>query len=266
MAAHLAIRFDYGSVISQDRDVAHRVAELVTRPPLAMLHRVSARKLDRRSKHAPATPATIAQYLSDTSNDAVSLDNGRAGELTATAEIESGANANVKSPAATRFIAYLAIQLDASQTEAVLAVVFDLAAALRIAAGFVTVEPTYGLAHRAAVGHSIPRERSGLSGQRIRERRVRDYKNELIDTRLAGVEWGTFLGPGHLKHIDASAVRGSGAFERIVEVTPSLVFLQLTSDPEDDLSPDVEPRLQHAREVLNALLLDTSDLPKLPDM
>jgi hypothetical protein len=94
---------------------------------------------------------------------------------------------------------------------------------------------------------------------------VRDYKNELIGTHLAGVEWGTFLGPGHLERIDVAALRSSGAFERVVQVTRSLVFLQLTANPEDDLSPDIEPKLSRARELLRSLLLDTGDLPKLPE-
>jgi len=263
---HLAIRLDYGNVISQDRDAAHRIADILTRPALATLRRVSARKLDRWSKHSPATAITIEQYLSDESNDAVALDNGRTGELTATAEIQSGPNVRVNGPKATRFMAYLALPFDPPQLEAVLATVFDLAAALRIAAGYVTVEPTYGLAQRAAVGHSVPKERSGLSEQRIRERRVRDYKDELIDTRLAGIEWGTFLGRSHLKHVHVPALRSAGAFERVVEVTPSLVFLQLTPNPEDDLSPDIEPRLQRARDVLKPMMLDTSDLPRLPEV
>lgn len=266
MAVHLAIRLDYGIVVSQAQETAKRVAEILTRPELGVLRRVSARKLDRWTKHSPATAATIEQYLSDPSNDSATLDNGRSGDLTATAEVESGAHVRTSGPAATRFMTYLAMPYQADQLAEVLAATLDLAAALRIASGFVTVEPTYSLAQRAAIGHSIPRPRTGLSEQRIRERRVRDYKNELNDTKLAGVEWGTFLSAHHLEQLAVTTLRRSGAFDRIVEVTPSLVFLQLTSHPEDDLSPDVEPRLQRAREALSALLLDTGDLPKLPEV
>ena len=50
-------------------------------------------------------------------------------------------------------------------------------------------------------------------------------------------------------------------FERIVEVTPSLYFLQLTADPVDDLSPEIEERYRRAREALASVLLDTTDPP-----
>jgi hypothetical protein len=265
MTSFLAVRLDYGTTISQHREVAGRIAELLTRPALAVFRRVSARRRDRWQGHALANSRTVQDYLSDPSNDSVALDDGRSGELTASAELQSGPGARAGGPGPTRFRAYLAFPLEAGQLEPVLAAVCDLAATLRIAAGFVTVEPTYGLAQRVALGQSIPKERPGLSEKRIRERRVRDYKSDLIDTRLAGLEWGTFLGPGHLGRVDVGALRKTGAFHRVVEVMPSLVFLQLTANPEDDLSPEIESKLARARETVKSLLLDTDDLPRLPD-
>ena len=73
---------------------------------------------------------------------------------------------------------------------------------MRATAGFVAVEPTYGLAHRIAIGQSIPKDRVGLSAQRIAERRVRDFKSEQLDTRLAGLEWGTFVGAAVRQKLD----------------------------------------------------------------
>ena len=185
--------------------------------------------------------------------------------MTATAEVASGHNINLKSPTATRFMTYLALPFEPPQLEGVLAAACELAATFGVVAGFVSAEPSYGLAHRAAIGHSIPKERTGLSEHRLRERRLRDYKSELIDTRLAGIEWGTFLGPGHLRLVDVSAVRDSGAFERVVEVSPSLVFLQLTSNSQGDLSSEIEPKLQRARVAMRSLMLDTSELPESPN-
>ncbi len=265
MSMHIAIRLDHGTTIARSPEVARRIAAAITRPELSILSRVSARKLDRWSKHTPATPESIERYLLDLENDSVALDNGRAGELTATAEIESGINANLKASPLVRYMAYIAVPLESAQFEGVLGAAFDVATAVSATAGFVTTEPTYGLAHRTAIGHSIPMERPGLSDQRIRERRVRDFKNEQLDTRLAGVEWGTFVGAGARRALDLDAVRASGAFYRIVELSPSLAFLQLTAHPEDDLSPAIEVRLAQARAVLAPLLLDTSDLPQLPD-
>jgi len=263
MSMHLAIRLDHGTVIANEPAIAHRVAESVLRPALSIFTRLSGRKLDRWSKHAPATVATLETYLRDAQNDSVALDNGRAGKLTATAGIESGPDLNAKSPPASRFMTYFALPFEPDQFEDVLSAMFEVAVAVRVAAGFIAIESSYGHAHRTAVGHSIPNPRAGLSETRIRERRVRDYKNELIDTRLAGLEWGTFLGPGH--QVDVDALRRSGAFERVVEVSTSITFLQLTADPGDDLSPSIEDRFVRARAAVSDQLLDTSDLPRLPD-
>jgi hypothetical protein len=265
MSSHLAIRLDHGTTIARAPEVAHRVAQILTRPALAALARVSARQKDRWSKHAPATAETIEKYLTTEANDAVALDNGRAGELTASAEIESGPQLNVKAPPAVRFMTYLVVPYDASTLEDVLTATFDLAAAVRATAGFVAVEPSYGLAHRTAVGQSIPKDRVGLSPQRIAERRVRDFKNEQLDTGLAGLEWGTFVGAGARKKLDLDELRRSSAFERVTEVSPELAFLQLTASPEDDLAPAAEDRFTRARRLLSSVLLETSDLPALPD-
>lgn len=265
MSSHLAIRLDHGTTISREPDVAHRVAQILTRPALAVLARVSAREKDRWSKHAPATAETIEQYLTNETNDSIALDNGRAGELTASAEIESGPHLNVKAAPAVRFIAHLVLPYDAAKLEEVLTAAFDLATTIRATAGFVAVEPTYGLAHRIAIGQSIPKDRVGLSAQRIAERRVRDFKSEQLDTRLAGLEWGTFVGAAVRQKLDLDELRRSGAFNRVTEVTPELAFLQLTANPEDDLSLHADDRFTRARSLLSSVLLDTSDLPGLPD-
>jgi hypothetical protein len=265
MSSHLAIRLDHGTTISREPDVARRVAQILTRPALAVLARVSARERDRWSKHAPATAETIEQYLTNEANDSVALDNGRDGELTASAEIESGPHLNVKAPPAVRFIAYLVLPYEAARLEEVLTAAFDLATTMRATAGFVAVEPTYGLAHRVAIGQSIPKDRVGLSAQRIAERRVRDFKSEQLDSLLAGLEWGTFVGAGARKKLDLAELRRSGVFNRIVEVNPEIAFLQLTASPEDDLAVDAEDRFTRARSLLSSVLLDTSDLPGLPD-
>jgi hypothetical protein len=171
----------------------------------------------------------------------------------------------VKAPPAVRFIAYLVLPYDAAKLEEVLTAMFDLATAIRATAGFVAVEPTHGLAHRTAIGQSIPKDRVGLSAQRIAERRVRDFKSEQLDTRLAGLEWGTFVGARARQKLDLHELRRSGAFNRITEVSPEIAFLQLTASPEDDLSIDAEDRFARARSLLSSVLLDTSDLPGLPD-
>jgi hypothetical protein len=68
MSSHLAIRLDHGTTISREPDVARRVAQILTRPALAMLARVSAREKDRWSKNAPATAETVELYLTNETN------------------------------------------------------------------------------------------------------------------------------------------------------------------------------------------------------
>jgi len=61
-----------------------------------------------------------------------------------------------------------------------------------------------------------------------------------------------------LPRIDAGALRASGVFARVVELSPALVFLQLTADPADALAHDFDARLEPARAVLAPLLMDLS--------
>jgi len=95
----------------------------------------------------------------------------------------------------------------------------------------------------------------------MREREARYRKRELRGTHLSGPEWGTFLGAQHLAKLDLEAVRGSGAFARIVEVAHGrLAFLQVTTDPEDDLRDDFEDKLVAARAALAPIAMDLSDV------
>jgi hypothetical protein len=55
-------------------------------------------------------------------------------------------------------------------------------------------------------------------------------------------------------------VQSSGAFDRVVLVSPRLAYLQITKDPADDLRDDFEAKLQAARKVLTPILMDLSDV------
>ncbi|MDQ3363941.1 MAG: hypothetical protein M3680_00715 [Myxococcota bacterium] len=79
-------------------------------------------------------------------------------------------------------------------------------------------------------------------------------------TQLATIEWGTFLGPGHVARVDVVKLRDSRAFERVVEVSPSLVYLQVTADPRDDLTGELETKLPEARAALDIVQMDISDV------
>ncbi len=75
------------------------------------------------------------------------------------------------------------------------------------------------------------------------------------------MEWGTFLGPGHLARLDLGQVRASGAFARVVELAAGqLVYLQVSEDPTEDLTEGVEAKLQEARRALAPVLMDVSGI------
>src|SRR5262245_45261247 len=69
---------------------AKTIAELVARPCFAALSRASYRRKDRWSGQQKASPEVMASYLADPENIDLGLDNGRGGDLTASATITTG--------------------------------------------------------------------------------------------------------------------------------------------------------------------------------
>jgi hypothetical protein len=136
--------------------------------------------------------------------------------------------------------------------------IVQLADALGVSAGFVAIEPTPALAYKLAVGSSIPSARDGLSDDRRRARRAHDKWYEQISSKIATVEWGTFLGPAHLAQVDLEKLRAAGAFASVDAVSPSLAFAELTLNPRDDLSGELEQHIRKARAALGALMIDSS--------
>ncbi len=260
MSATLSLRLDYGRALLGDEPGAREVAEILARPCLAALERVSGRCKNRWSRHAPASAETIRTYLLDERFDAVSFDTRRGAELVASAEIETTPWLQRSVSPAIRLQSYLVIPYVDRELDALLAGACALAAALRTGAGFLALEPDYRSSRRAVLGSFRPKSRDGLSQSRQIARRARHWKSDYIATQVASIEWGTFLGAGHLAQLDLDTLRASDAFARVVVVTPDLVFLQLTADPRDDLSGEVEARLARARDVLSPVLMDLRDV------
>ncbi len=264
----LAMRLDYGATLCELPTVAAQVSEIIARPCFSeSLTRVSARRLDRWVGHRKSTGESINAALLDPRNEAISFDNGRVGERTASAEVQSGPMVRPKAVGlSTRYMAYVAMSHLSADLDARIAGFCDLAGALEAAAGYIAVEPDYSHAHEVAIGCRRPRERAGLSVQRFRERRGRDWKSELIHTKVSGIEWMTVLGPGHLaalanSGLELQRIRESGVFHRVIEVMPRpLVLLQLTADPADDLTDGFEEQLVAARTVLAPIMMDVADV------
>jgi hypothetical protein len=137
----------------------------------------------------------------------------------------------------------------------VVSAVCDLAATLRAAVSVIALETSVRMARAFARGGPQPMARVGLNEHRLRERMFRHRYDARLDTKLAGVEWGTFLGPGHLAKIDIDDVRRSDAFARVVRLSADLVYLQVTDDPADDLTKGFERKLASARQALAPLLI-----------
>jgi hypothetical protein len=257
----LAIRLDFGLSLRDHPQQASAVGEILTRPCFASLARLSARQGDRWGKHVVPTQSAIATYLQAPENDAVYFDTVRDRELDASAEIENGQRNQDREPHSTRFFAYAVVPLTESWRD-VVQNVLDLARVVEVGAGMISAEPTYALGQRFALGVSAPKRRPGLSDQRMRERRARHWKRAETATRLAGIEWGTFVSEEHLKHIDVSKLRASSVFARIDEINARLVYFQITDAPVDDLSDGgIEEKLETARRALAPLMVDISDVP-----
>ncbi len=258
MSATFAVRLDFGRVILGDREGAHRVAEILSKGPFSALERVSGRHNDHWATYGKTTAQIIEQHLSDPTFDAVSLQTKSGSELIASAEIETSLRARTSSP--TALVAYITLPVDGTETHAAILSICELAEALQTGAGFISVEPDYARAHRLAIGNSRPKERSGLSELRQRGRRARDWKSEQVGSKLATVEWGTFLGTGHLVQVDLGKLQESAAFEKVIEISPTLAYVQVTANPLADLSGELEEQLPKAREALRPLLMDISDV------
>ena len=257
----LAIRLNFGLRLVESPAEARAVGDVLVRPCFAALSRLSGRRKDRWSRHGKPSADAIAGYLTDPALDAITLETKRGPEITATAEVENGVRERGPSvPAETRHPAMITIPYVAAELEAVISAACDLARTVHAATGYIALEPKFGWAHEVALGGSRPRERMGLSEQRFRERRGRSWYDDQLATELAGVEWGLFLGPGHLAGVDLAALRASGAFARVLEVTPMLAYLQISEDPAEDLTDGFEAKLAAARRALAPVLMDVSEV------
>jgi hypothetical protein len=255
----LSMHLDFGLRLVEAPTEARAVAEVLIRPCFAALGRLSARRKDRWSRHGKPSVDAIAGYVTDPSLDAVSLDTERGQEIVATAQVDNGVGRPSAPVPETRCSATIVIPYVAEELEATVGGVCDLARIVRAAGGFVALEASYGLAHEVALGGFRPRERVGVSEQRFRERRARGQSDDRLANELAGVEWGTFLGSGHLARIQLDQVRSTDAFVRVAELVPQeLTYLQVTEDPLDDLTEAFEAKLGAARRALMPLMMDVS--------
>lgn len=176
MTGTFSIRFDFARPPDP-----RAIAEILGRSSFATLNRVSGRQRDRWRDLAARDAATFERYLANGDYDAVALDS-KGKDLVASTEIETSLRDRPESP--TAMFGY--VVMPAAPIEDICA----LALALGVAAGFIAFEPSYGHAHRLAIGASRPMEREGLGDARWQGRRARDWHADQLATKVASVEWG----------------------------------------------------------------------------
>ncbi len=240
--------------------MAQDVAAILTRPCFAPAEVLCACREDRQVLQTRPTAEKIAAYLSHPANEAILLRTPGKASI----EIASGNDRKGKLRP-TSLYAYVVVPFVPSHHETLLKGICDLAVALRAAAGFVAADQSHSLALMTTLlGPPGARHVFGagieLGEQRRLERVGRWLHAARVGTELAGVEWGTLLGPGHLRKIDLEALRSSGSFATVKHLAQGLAYVQVTNEPMDDITGQLEEKLPAARRALTPLLMDLSEM------
>ncbi len=255
-AGFLAAHFEYELRLSEHPDAAQGLAEALARPCVASLSRAYKQRKSRDSGHVPPAPDIIRTYLLDRENHYLAMDSGREGEPTASARFANGEHTRGwKSDHPVRFKGHVIVPYDRTLLDDQLVALRDVAAALQLVFGSISYEENFGDAHHFVLV-SLPYGPL-VSLQHRKERRAHWMYEHDIFTKVPGPEWGLFLGAGHLDTLPADALRGSGAFARVLELRDRLVYLQLTDDPAD--ARDLEAfdrKLDAARAALAPIAMD----------
>jgi len=238
-------------------DAAVAIGEILVRPCFGSLSRVAINTRDRDVNHQGKTAAHVTACLLENTSDAAVLDNGRSGELVAMARIWTGRHIKKYDEPKPFLSSYIVLPYANSQREDLLVGFVDLIRELEATAGFVSCEPDYDRAHRAALNKPWRlQDHPGYPRQRAQERKGHFWYGKKIDTEIAGPDWGIVLGPGHLQRLPPigepfAVVRDAGAAK----------LVQLTADPADALAHEFPQKLEEARRLLAPILMDVSHVP-----
>lgn len=255
MPATLAIQIEHA--VRPTTWQARTIAEILARPCFAPLARASYRRKDKWSGHQKASLDVIASYLADPENHDLGLDNGRGGDLTASAAITTGVLQRTWTPGPRLLLSHVLVPHEAALTTDRVDAACELFEALEGASGAITVEPDHDLAQRFALGGN-PKARAGLSERHRKERKAHGLHDGELPTRLSGPEWGLFLGPGHLAAVPRQRIEASEVFAIVKPVGDRALFVGVTNDAIDALSVGFESNLDRVRELLAPLLIDVS--------
>jgi hypothetical protein len=255
MRPAIAFRCRFPLMVVDHAAVAAVVGEILTRPCFGALERVAGKQGDKLVARVPVTRDAIAAYLRDRTFEGVQLDNGGR-EVIASAELPNGEHVRSWPESPVRLYGYAWVPVASTSLEDFVGAACDLAKALDARSGAIAVEPDYQLAQRWGL-EMRPRSRPGLPERRMSERGTQRTNEDQLATKIAGPEWGTLLGPGHLERIDREQLKAAAA--RVVEITASLVLVQATLDPLDDLSDGFDAKLDPLRRALAPVLGGVDD-------
>jgi len=214
------------------------IATALTRPCFHVLTRVSATRLGGRMGFTRLDARMLEAYLARVDNETVLLDSGRNGAEQAVAQIHAGRLSGRSGlQGAAPLLSYLVVPVVAGEVAEVLDAICELAVALQVVAGGVTVERTFeaaeAFAHGAGRGEAVSND---------------------LDTRIPAPAWGLFLSGGHLRVIPAAVLNDAALFSRVRQlVSGQLVFVQVTDNPVDALAPEFERRLREVGQALEPM-------------
>lgn len=261
---YLVLRIDHSFTPCAHTEACMAIAEILMHPGFEPLTHVALETLHGEQPSSERLSAdAIVAFMADERCDAVDLNTGR--QLVAHARVTTGRNNHLYSadvaPCASIAVLPHEPALLAARIESFLA----LATVLHAVAGFITLEPGFGMASSLAIGSAqLPLERAllqpGMSERRVRERSAHALVYGTLDREIPGPEWGLFLSTEHLRQLSADRIEHAGAFVAVSRLGDDLVYLQLTDDPSDALRFDYDDRLDSARAVLAPILMDVSDV------
>ncbi len=250
-----ALRIDHRAWLDKP-EVATAIGEVLDHPSFRALRRVAYNTGVRETRHQPRTAASVKEILLSKDCDSAVLDSGRTGELTATGAIFTGRHIQHWDADKRVIDSHVIVPYDTAAPLAIVEGFSLLAVALDAFGGYLYVEPSF-IRARAAVYCQAPRRHEVRDyPRRARERKAHARYAEWHETRIAGPEWGLFLGPGHLARVTPDPA----VFPIIRDVGRGKLCL-LSENPEDALTEAFDARLEDARRALAPILMDLSEVP-----
>jgi hypothetical protein len=251
----LALHLDHRLAPGEDLALANAVAAILARPCFGALSRVAINVKDRDKGHQPKTAAAIAESLLAPDSDAAVLDNGRKGDLIASAHVWTGRHIKTYDDPKPFLKSHVVIPYDPAAREACIGAFVDLASALEAVAGYVAVEKNHSRGQAAAISQAPRPEDVRDYPRRAQERKGHYWYDKEVGFQVSGPDWGLILGPGHLPQVPDLSV-----FPLVKDAgSAKLVFL--SEDPEDALRETFDERLEAARRALAPVLMDVSAVP-----